>query len=158
MCSKFAGSSSELIFDIDKNIPRRIVGDSLHLGQILDSILVYLMDQEDVEEVKLEISMFDTYEERVELQFQFTDIGNGLTPEALDKLFVPYYDEETEAYVGLGLFVANELVGMMGGEISVQSAAGRGSAFTLSFPFVTIERENQRMYRLPDKILIEKKY
>ena len=157
LCSQFAGSNSELIFDIDKNIPRRIVGDSLHLGQILDSILAYLMDQQDLEEVKLEISMFDTFEERVELQFQFTDIGNGLTPEALDKLFVPYYDEATEGYVGLGLFVANELVGMMGGELSVYSAVGRGNTFTLSLPFATIERANKRMYRLPDKILIEKK-
>ena len=157
LCSQFAGSSTELIFDIDKNIPRRIVGDSLHLGQILDSILVHLMDQEDVEEVKLEISMFDTFEERIELQFQFSDIGNGLTPEALDKLFVPYYDEVTGTYVGLGLFVANELVGMMAGELSVHSAVGRGSTFTLSLPFETIERSNKRMYRLPDKILIEKK-
>ena len=157
LCSQFAGSSTELIFDIDKNIPRRIVGDSLHLGQILDSILAHLMDQGDVEEVKLEISMFDTFEERIELQFLFTDISNGLTPEALDKLFVPYYDEVTGAYVGLGLFVANELVGMMAGELSVHSAVGRGSAFTLSLPFVTIDRPNKRMYRLPDKILIEKK-
>ncbi len=157
LCSQFAGSSTELIFDIDKNIPRRIIGDSLHLGQILDSILAYLMDQGDVEEVKLEISMFDTFEKRMELQFQFTDISNGLTPEALDKLFVPYYDEVTGAYVGLGLFVANELVGMMDGELSIHSAIGRGSAFTLSLPFVTIERRNKRMYRLPDQILIEKK-
>ncbi len=157
LCSQFAGSSTELIFDIDKNIPRRLVGDSLHLGQILDSILAYLMDQQAVEEVKLEISMFDTFEERVELQFQFTDISNGLTPEALDKLFVPYYDEAAEVYVGLGLFVAKELVGMMGGELSVHSAVGRGSTFTLSLPFATIDRTNKRMYRLPDKILIEKK-
>ncbi len=157
LCSQFAGSSTELIFDIDKNIPRRIIGDSLHLGQILDSILAHLMDQVDVEEVKLEISMFDTFEDRIELQYLFTDIGNGLTPEAIDKLFVPYYDEMTGAYVGLGLFVANELVGMMNGELSVHSAVGRGSTFTLSLPFVTMERRNKRMYRLPDKILIEKK-
>jgi len=157
LCSQFAGSNAELIFDIDKNIPRRIVGDSLHLGQILDNILAYLMNQEIVEEVKLEISMFDTFEERVELQFQFTDISNGLTFEALDKLFVPYYDEATEAYVGLGIFVATELVGMMGGELSVYSAVGRGSTLTLSLPFATIDRPNKRMYRLPDKILVEKK-
>lgn len=157
LCSQFAGSNSELIFDIDKNIPRSIIGDSLHLGQILDNILVYLMSQEDVEEVKLEISMFNTFEDRVELQFQFTDVGNGLTPETLDKLFVPYYDEVTEGYVGLGIFVAKELSGMMGGELSVHSAVGRGSTFTLSLPFVTIERSYEKMYRLPDRGLIEKK-
>ena len=157
ICSQFAGSNTELIFDIDKNIPRRIVGDSLHLGQILDSILAHMLHEEDVEEIKLEISMFDTFDERIELQFLFTDVGNGLSTEALDKLFVPYYDEATSRYVGLGLFVSNELVNMMNGELFVRSTVGRGSTFTLSLPFKIIERTNKRMYRLPDKILIEKK-
>ena len=157
LCSQFSGSNAELIFDIDKNIPRRINGDSLHLGQILDSILAFLMDQSDVEEVKLEISMFDTFDEKIDVQFQFTDMSSGLTAEMLENLFVPYYDEETEAYVGLGLFVANELVDMMGGDLSVHSVVGRGSIFTLSLPFLTVDRKNKRMYRLPNKILIEKK-
>ncbi len=157
VCSKFSGSTSELIFDIEKNIPRRIVGDSLHLGQILSSILEYLMDQSQVDEVKLEISMFDTYDDQIELQFQFTDTGEGLSSEALEKLFVPYYDEPSGTYIGLGLFVARELVDMMGGELSVRTTPGKGNAFTLSLPFNVIEKSNKRMYRLPDKILVEKK-
>lgn len=157
ICSEFSGSRVELIFDIDKNIPRRLVGDSLHLGQTLKSILEHIMDQEDLDEVKLEISMFDTFEEEVELQFQFSDTSRGLDAEALENLFVPYYDEGTGRYVGLGLFVANELIGMMGGELSVQSTVGKGSMFTLSLPFAVVEKSNQRMYRLPEKILIEKK-
>ena len=157
VCSQFSGNSSELIFDIEKNIPRRIVGDSLHLGQILSSILEYLMDQSQTDEVKLEISMFDTYEDKIELQFQFTDTGEGLSSEALEKLFVPYYDESSGVYVGLGLFVARELVEMMRGELSVRSSVGKGNAFTLSLPFKVVEKSNKRMYRLPDKVLIEKK-
>ncbi|MCW8821235.1 MAG: response regulator [Sulfurovum sp.] len=157
ICSEFSGSRVELIFDIDKNIPRRLVGDSLHLGQTLKSILEHIMDQVDLDEVKLEISMFDTFEEQVELQFQFSDTSRGLDPEALENLFVPYYDEETGRYVGLGLFVAYELISMMGGELSVQSTVGKGSLFTLSLPFTVVEKSNQRMYRLPEKILIEKK-
>ena len=157
ICSQFSGSQVELIFDIDKNIPRRLVGDSLHLGQILNSILEYIMDQVDLDEVKLEISMFDTFEEQVELQFQFSDTSRGLDSEALENLFVPYYDEGTGTYIGLGLFVANELIEMMGGKLSVQSTVGRGSTFTLSLPFDVVEKSNKRMYRLPEKVLIEKK-
>lgn len=157
ICSEFAGSYVELIFDIDKNIPRSLVGDSLHLGQILGSILAHIMDQEDLSEVKLEISMFDTFEEGVELQFQFIDVSRGLDSEALNNLFIPYYDEKTGAYVGLGLFVANELLGMMDGELSVQSTVGKGSTITLTLPFDVVEKSNQRMYRLPEKILKEKK-
>ncbi|HEY9189486.1 MAG TPA: response regulator [Sulfurovum sp.] len=157
ICSEFSGSPVELIFDIDKDIPRRLVGDSLHLGQALKSILEHMLNQDGLEEVRLEISMSDTSEEQAELQFQFTDIGRGLDAEALENLFVPYYDEETETYVRLGLYVANELVNMMGGKLSVQSIEGKGSTFTLFLPFEIAERADKRKYRLPDKVLIEKK-
>ncbi len=157
ICSQFSGSQVELIFDIDKNVPRRLVGDSLHLGQTLKSILEHIMIQEDIDEVKLEISKFDTFEEQVELQFQFSDAGRGLSSEELEDLFIPYYDEETGTYVGLGLFVAHELVDMMDGKLSIQSIEGKGSTFTLSLPFDVVEKSNQRMYRLPEKVLIEKK-
>jgi CheY-like chemotaxis protein/signal transduction histidine kinase len=157
ICTQFSGSQVELIFDIDKNIPRRLIGDSLHLERTLKNILEHLINQEELDEVRLEISMFDTFDEYVEVQFQFSDTGRGLSPEALDELFVPYYDEETGMYVGLGLYVANELVKMMGGKLSVHSVEGKGSTFTLSLPFDVVEKSDQRKYRLPEKVLIEKK-
>ena len=157
ICSQFSGSEVELIFDIDKNVPRRLVGDSLHLGQTLKSILEYLMDQTNLDEVRLEITMFDTYEEQVELQFQFTDTGMGLDSDTLEELFTPYYDDESGNFVGLGLFVAHELVDMMNGKLSVQSIEEKGTTFTLSLPFDVIEKSDQRKYRLPEKVLIEKK-
>lgn len=157
ICTQFSGSQVELIFDIDKNIPRRLIGDSLHLGQALKNILEYILEQEDLDEVRFEIAMFDTFDEHIEVQFQFTDTGRGLSPEALDELFVPYYNEETGMYVGLGLYVANELVNMMGGKLSVHSIEGKGSTFTLFLPFNAVEKTDQRKYRLPEKVLIEKK-
>jgi len=156
VCTKFAGSQCELIFDIDKNIPRRLIGDSLHLGQILESILEYQMDQANLTEVKLEISMFDTYADNIEMQFKITDTGLGLTAEQQENLFIPYYDEEVGSYVGLGLFVSNELVAMMDGKLSVQSTIGKGSTFTLAIPLTVVDKVNKRMYRLPKKVLIEK--
>ena len=157
LASQFLGTHIELIFDIDKNIPRNLVGDSLHLGQILEAISSYLIEQPTVDEVKLEILMFDTFDENREIQFQFKDVSEGLSPQVVDNLFIPYYDEETEGYVGLGLFVANELIGMMGGELSVCSVEGKGSTFTLSLPFRVPDKIDKRSYRLPRKALIEKK-
>ncbi len=157
ICSQFLGSKAELIFDIHKNVPRHLVGDSLHLGQALKSILEYLMGQEDLDEVKLEVSMFDSFEEGVELQFQFTDKGKGIDPKTLKNLFVPYYDVDTGKYVGLGLFVANALVDMMQGKLTVESREEKGSTFTLTLPFDILNKLDQRRYRLPEKTLIEKK-
>ena len=157
ICTQFSGSEIELIFDIDKNVPRHLIGDSLHLGQTLKSILEYMMDQVEMDEVRLEITMFDTFEEQVELQFQFSDTGMGLDSETIDEMFNPYYDEEEGVFVGLGLFVAHELVDMMNGKLSVQSIEEKGTTFTLSLPFDVVDKTNQRKYRLPEKVLIEKK-
>lgn len=158
LASKFPGSQKELIFDIDKSIPRRVIGDSLHLGQILSSILEYQLDQENLGEVRLVLSMYDTYDdENIEIQFQITDTGVGLSTEELDKLFIPTYDEMTGSYSGLGLFVAHELIGMMDGKLSVQSSLGKGTVFNLTLPFNLVDVKNKRKYRLPRKSLIEKK-
>jgi len=158
LASKFPGSQKELIFDIDKEIPRRVIGDSLHLGQILSSILEFQLDQDNLDEVKLELTMFDTFDsENVEIQFKITDTGMGLTSEALDKIFIPTYNEATGTYSGLGLFVANELITMMNGKLSVQSTVGKGSVFIMTLPFNLLDVKNKRKYRLPRKSLIEKK-
>jgi len=157
ICSQYNGSNVELIFDIDNNIPRLLIGDSLHLGQILTNILENMMEMLTDEELKLKISMFNTFEDKVELEFQIIDNGTGMSEEALGALFSPYYDEENSKYVGLGLFVAKELVDMMDGELSVHSNIGKGSMFTLTLPFEKVDADNKRIYRLPEKILTDKK-
>jgi CheY-like chemotaxis protein len=157
ICSQYAGRNTELIFDINHNVPRKIIGDSLHLGQILNSVLEHIMDNFHASEVKLEISMFNTFDNNIELQFKFTDTGEGMDAAALENLLVPYYDEENGRYVGLGIFVANELITMMKGEFGVQSTVGKGSTYTLTLPFEISDLQNQRMYRLPEKIFTVKK-
>jgi CheY-like chemotaxis protein len=157
LCSRFHGSRVELIFDIDNAIPRRLIGDSLHLGQILNNILENCIENLTDEELKLKISMFSNYEEKIELQFQITDYGSGMSEEERETLFMPYYDDKSSQYVGLGLFVAKELVSMMGGELSVQSNSGKGSTYTITLPFAMVDYENKRRYRLPAKELTDKK-
>ncbi len=157
ICSKYMGKDLELIFDINNTVPRLIKGDSLHLGQIMNSILEHMMEQFSAKELKLEISKFNTFEEKIELQFQFTDTGEGITEDQIETLFSPYYDDKSGSYVGLGLFVANELVNMMGGELIVQSQLGKGTTFTLTIQFDMVDKESKSMYRLPEKILTAKK-
>ncbi len=163
ICSTYKGSNVELIFDIDNNIPRYLIGDSLSLEKILNNFLEYTMSQfykldAQLEiEVKLEITMFDTYNEKLELQFKLIDTGRGINSETLETLFEPHYDEKSNAYTGLGLFVAKELISVMHGEMAVQSVEGKGTTFTLALPFSMVDAGNKRNYRLPEKILTTKK-
>ena len=157
ICSAFKGSNLELIFDIDNNIPRYLIGDLLNLEKILNNLLEYTMGQFSEGEVQLEITMFGTYEEKIELQFKLMDTGAGLSSEKLETLFVPHYDDKSNEYTGLGLFVAKELTSIMNGELAVQSVEGKGTTFTLSLPFTRVDTSNKRMYRLPERILTSKK-
>jgi len=157
ICSHFNGSEVELIFDINNNVPRVLVGDSLHLGQILHNILENMMEDLTDEELQLKIAMFNTFDEKIELQFQIMDKGPGKSREELDVLFNPQYDDANGQYTGLGLFVAKELVEMMHGELTVQSDLGKGTAYTLTIPFRQADIKNHRKYRLPEQILTDKK-
>lgn len=157
ICTLFGGSKVELIFDINNNVPRVLIGDSLHLGQILHNILENMMEDLSDEELQLKIAMFNTFEEKIELQFQIIDKGPGKSREELDVLFSPQYDDAIGQYTGLGLFVAKELAEAMDGELTVQSSLGKGTAYTLTLPFKEKDPQNKRKYRLPEKILTDKK-
>ena len=68
-----------------------------------------------------------------------SDTGHGITPEALDRVFQPFVQEDgrltrTEEGTGLGLSISRDLARGMGGDLTVVSAVGVGSTFTLSLP------------------------
>jgi len=156
VCSQFKGSPVELIFDIDNNIPRYLIGDALNLEKTLHNLLEYVLGEVDSGEVTLEIAMFGNYEEKIELQFKLTDMGEGMDEVQIESLFTPVYNEQTKEYSRLGMFVAKELIEMMGGEIAVHSILGKGTTYTVALPFEMLDPANRRNYRLPEKVLTAK--
>ncbi len=64
---------------------------------------------------------------------KFTDTGCGIPRENLDKIFAPFFTTRSNG-VGLGLAVSHGIVEAHGGTISVESAQGEGSTFTVRLP------------------------
>jgi signal transduction histidine kinase len=74
-----------------------------------------------------------------EAKITVADTGVGIPAEAQDKIFDRFYRVEKsrsrrEGGVGLGLAIVRELVEAMGGRVSLVSAPGEGSAFTIALP------------------------
>jgi signal transduction histidine kinase len=72
------------------------------------------------------------------------DFGIGIGEEHREKIFEQFYrvsdpSEKTYPGLGLGLFIAGEIVKRHGGTITVQSASGEGTTFTLTLP---LQHEN----------------
>jgi signal transduction histidine kinase len=71
--------------------------------------------------------------------FAVDDTGVGMTPEQAAKVFEPFTQADvatTRKYggTGLGLAIVSRFCGLMGGNVSVESDAGRGSCFTVRLP------------------------
>lgn len=67
------------------------------------------------------------------LELAVSDTGRGISPEALGKLFVPFFTTK-ETGTGLGLAISQRIVQAHGGELEVLNRPNRGATFTISLP------------------------
>jgi len=149
----------ELIFDIDHDVPAKLMGDSLRLGQIIINLMNNAVKFTNSGEVTLQVKQLPFDGDKSIIKFQVIDTGIGISDEQIEKLFQPFTqaDESISRNYGgsgLGLMISKQLVEMMGGEISVESEYGKGSIFT--FTIVTLQSDEKRKYRLPSKSLMYK--
>ena len=70
------------------------------------------------------------------IAIEVADNGKGIAPEALPKIFDPFYTtKEVGKGTGLGLSIAYKIVSEHGGRIDVKSQPGKGTVFTVTLPF-----------------------
>ena len=72
------------------------------------------------------------------------DYGKGIPPADLPHLFSRFYqteraDKRSKGGMGLGLYIARELIAAHGGRITAASEEGKGASFTISLPLVPAE-------------------
>lgn len=144
-------NAPELIFEIDRNVPRYLKGDFVHIGEILSKLLEYTLQHNDGETVRLEINAYNPYIGGTELFFRihYSPQDERLDP---DTFFVPIYDEQSGEYRHIGLFIAHELTDLLKGEISVaMNERKREGLIELTLPVHLAKGADQRKYHLPDK-------
>ncbi|MGZ5577865.1 MAG: response regulator [Methylobacter sp.] len=126
-------------------VPVRLMGDPLRLGQVLlnlvSNAIKFTAQGTIVVNVALpQASRQSTAAGQVTVEFSVKDTGIGLAPEQIDGLFQSFNQADkstTRKYggTGLGLAICKRIVDMMGGTINVDSEIGNGSTFTFSGVF-----------------------
>jgi two-component system NtrC family sensor kinase len=108
-----------------------IEGDQDQLRQVFTNLIVNGLQAMDGGGVlTLHISRDETGEQAT---VTITDSGCGIAPEHLEKLFTPFFTTKAHG-TGLGLAVSYGIVKDHGGDIRVESEAGRGATFIVGVP------------------------
>ena len=139
----------ELLFDIPPEAPRRLIGDPLRLGQVLNNLVGNAVKFTDSGEVHVEVSCSPVTDAQVQgevdIRFSVRDTGIGMSAEQQERLFDAFLQADgsiTRRFggSGLGLTISRQLVQMMGGELQVEARLGAGSRFTFGLRLPIAER------------------
>jgi signal transduction histidine kinase/DNA-binding response OmpR family regulator len=127
----------ELVFRLTGNVPARLIGDPLRLGQVLINLTGNAVKFTEQGEIVVAVEVMARDADKVTLHFSVTDTGIGMDDEQLARLFQSFSqadDSVTRKYggTGLGLSISRQLVEMMGGSIRVSSKPGMGSRFSFA--------------------------
>ncbi len=116
-----------------------IHGDDLRLGQVLTNLLSNAVKFTERGHVTLRVRFLAWQADAASLCIEVEDTGIGMSDEQMSQLFSEFTQADgstTRRYggTGLGLSITRRLIHMMGGDIEVESQAGRGSCFRLTLP------------------------
>jgi PAS domain S-box-containing protein len=120
--------------EVSHHVPPDCLGDPLRLRQVVLNLLTNAVKFTESGSVSV-WALID----RAELVLRVSDTGIGISPEQLPRLFQPFRQADASTTrrfggTGLGLSISRRLAQLMGGDIQVQSEAGRGSVFELRLP------------------------
>ncbi|MCQ2523151.1 MAG: ATP-binding protein [Lachnospiraceae bacterium] len=127
----------DLFYDVDKNLPAKLYGDSGRVKQIIINLMNNAVKFTDAGYVKLTVSVLEKVGKNVTLKFDVKDTGQGIKEEDLGKLFETFKQVDMarnrkKEGTGLGLSISKQLAKLMGGDVSVTSVYGEGSTFSFT--------------------------
>lgn len=129
-------------------------GSDARLGQVFLNLLVNAAQAIPVGHAsENEIHLKTSIREGGLVDIEVTDTGPGIPPEVLPKIFDPFFTTKPVGEgTGLGLSICHAIVKALGGEISVDTAIGKGTSMKVSLPAAEVrvaDVEKRRASREP---------
>lgn len=165
--SQASQKNQELKIEIGRIEEENLLGDPLHLRQILVNIIGNAVKYTQ-KEGKIQVrfaqhfmapeEMAEAAPQKVWLDFWCEDNGMGMSQEFLERIFVPFervHNEKTSKIegTGLGMSIVKNLVDRMEGQIQVESEEDKGSRFAIQIPMTIAPQEESGMH-LPEGGLV----
>lgn len=128
----------EFILDMRGVQSGSVKGDPGRIRQILNNLVGNAIKFTATGEVVLKIDLLENSDDdSLEMRCSIIDSGVGISDDKIGNIFDSFTQEDattTRKYggTGLGLAIARQLTRLMGGDVNVQSAVGKGSIFTFS--------------------------
>ena len=119
------------------------VGDPTRLSQIVHNLVSNALKFTRKGGVRLSFAQDESSEELI---LRVRDTGCGMTPEQLERVFLPFTQADTSTSreyggTGLGLSIVKRLLEVMKGRIDVESELDVGTLFTVHLPFRPVSEE-----------------
>jgi two-component system sensor histidine kinase/response regulator len=127
----------ELVLDIAPDVPERMIGDPLRLGQVMSNLVGNAVKFTEHGEIVIRVEQLARADGISTLRFAVRDTGIGMTEEQATRLFKAFTQADSSITrrfggTGLGLIISKKLVEKMGGDITVLSESGKGSTFSFT--------------------------
>lgn len=128
----------ELTLVLAPDLPAMVVGDAGRLRQVLLNLVSNAIKFSERGHIAVRVTREPGAAAGAErIRFSVTDTGIGIAPEARERLFDKFTQQDTSSTrryggTGLGLAICKHLVGLMDGVIEVVSEQGRGSTFAFA--------------------------
>ncbi|HTA27807.1 MAG TPA: PAS domain S-box protein [Bacteroidia bacterium] len=127
-------------FNINSSVPEKVMGDSVRLSQILWNLGGNALKFTEKGFVEIGVIKLSEVNNKIRLMFTIKDTGIGIPENRLADIFEEFIQAETATSrkyggTGLGLTIANKLVELQGGTISVESEEHVGSTFRFTLEY-----------------------
>lgn len=124
---------------IDENIPRNLIGDSMRLSQVMMNLVGNAIKFTQNGKVWIKAELNNCDKKACSIKFEVGDTGPGIPKDKQQEIFEEFSQLQSNNYnyqgTGLGLPIVKKLLQLFNSEIHLESEEGKGSIFTFEIDF-----------------------